>query len=168
MMQRSFFALAFLLAAGCGGTETTADDNGDNASTAQSDDALVVTCSPRDPSTCERYESCLTIDGAGDFCTTGRCLSARDCRDGYTCRADHCLRVEREPPTREPPTREPPQRDPCAGSSPIARGTCRSILGYYWDGRTCVGLGGCTVTNPDGLFRTERECRATFERCAGR
>jgi hypothetical protein len=50
----------------------------------------------------------------------------------------------------------------------VARGDCRSVLGYYWDGRVCNPLSGCVVTNPDGLFRTQEACARTFAFCNGR
>jgi len=74
-----------------------------------------------------------------------------------------CSTCERDAPTRPDPT------DRCGPNyHPVARGDCRSVLGYYWDGRVCNPLSGCVVTNPDGLFRTQEACARTFAFCNGR
>jgi hypothetical protein len=156
MLRKHLLATLFtVLAAACGGAPIEEITPAEELMT--SEDALLATCNPRDATSCRRGESCLSVEGAGDFCTTGRCLDISDCGRGYTCRANHCLRIE------------PDRVDRCDPIyHPVARGSCRSVLGYYWDGRVCVGLSGCTVTDPDGLFRTLRECEATFAHCSGR
>ncbi len=189
-----------------------------------SSDLSVVECRPNDPASCDRGEGCLGVGSdprTGEptlhVCAADRCTSTRECREGYVCRANHCLRVERDRPedqetrpvetrpeerpdrpeerpdracprgtvpgipacaegyehhviSREPlcSTCEPvrPERpNLCDPARPTARGECRAILGYFWDGRVCVGLGGCEVVDATGLYRSARQCAQAHLRC---
>lgn len=222
----STFTASLLLAA-CGGTTSVDEEIAENESAA----LAIAQCDLRTGDGCERGESCLDAGQIG-VCATDRCTSSRQCRDGYVCRINHCLRVDRderptdtrptdvrptderptderptdERPTDERPTDERPSdrvcprgtvngitacaegytshvisREPlcstcepvrpddrpdrCDGASPSARGDCRQILGWYFNGRSCVPLGGCQVTDAAGLYRTDRACAEDHLRC---
>jgi hypothetical protein len=212
----SIFSASLLLSA-CGGATTADEEIAYN----ESQSLAVAECDVASGRGCEDGESCLAVGRIG-VCATNRCTSSRECRDGYVCRADHCLRVEREPDrpddtrpddtrpddtrpddTRPDDTRpddracprgsvpgitacaegytshvvsrdplcstceedRPTRPDRCDGASPSARGDCRQILGWYYNGRTCVPLGGCVVTDAQGLYRTERGCAEDHLRC---
>ncbi len=190
--QHATITTIALLSMACAGEMTEAEHATETAEAVS--ELSIVECSPRDPASCERGESCLGVGAGPDLyvCATDRCRSSRECDDGYVCRANHCLRVERdanECPRGTRPgittcargytsvvvSRRPlcstceEVRDPCRPDGrPTARGTCRRVLGYYFNGRTCAPLSGCRVADATGLFRTEAHCARAYHRCMPR
>lgn len=190
MMNRSIALSALaILSVACAGEMTEAEVASETAEAVS--ELSIVECSPRDPASCERGESCLGVGAGPDLyvCAADRCRSSRECDDGYVCRVNHCLRVERD--ERDCPrgtvpgitacaegytsvvvSRRPlcstcePEPDRCApGRRPTARGNCRQILGYYWNGRSCTPLSGCRVVSATGLFRTAAHCARAYHQC---
>ncbi len=55
----------------------------------------------------------------------------------------------------------------CAPQDASADGRCDLFLGYAWNGRTCVGLGGCRCVGADcpSLYRDMRQCLAAHAGC---
>lgn len=66
----------------------------------------------------------------------------------------------------EEPTREPSREaDRCASAGVEARGDCRAILGYAWNGRTCVAIQGCEAAT-DRLHRSAEACLEAYAGCS--
>jgi hypothetical protein len=55
----------------------------------------------------------------------------------------------------------------CSPQDAMGVGLCRLLLGWAWDGRRCVALGGCECEGEDcdELFDSPEECIAAYERC---
>lgn len=185
-------------AVACGGPDSAGELAPPAAEESTTADALrAVFCRGDGANQCLAGESCLAVNDTQSVCSAGRCIDQGDCRDNYVCRTNHCIRVEEDPArvcprgsvegraecpagshavvvSREPLCtaceRDPPIRPDRCGPNyhPVARGDCRAVLGYYWDGRVCVGLTGCEITNADGLYRTGEACERAFAECSGR
>ena len=187
--------LASFTLAACGGLESAQDSNLLELAEVQSE-LSAVECRPGNAEACDRGDSCLTLSLSESsresitVCANQRCLSSRECGDGYVCRLDHCIAVERDRPDRTCPRGTVPgipqcaegyeariiSRDPVCGSCeripercdptrPTARGNCERILGFYWNGRSCTPLSGCAITNTQGLFRTPQDCQRAHASC---
>jgi len=63
---------------------------------------------------------------------------------------------------------KPAVADPCTPASPTATGSCRCVIGFYWNGSTCVSLGGCSCTSGcDRLYGDITACQSDHRSCAG-
>lgn len=56
----------------------------------------------------------------------------------------------------------------CAAQDAEGVGLCQAFFGYAWDGKACVGLGGCSCQGSDcgEIYNSPAACEADYSQCA--
>lgn len=56
----------------------------------------------------------------------------------------------------------------CDPSGAEAEGACRCVIGWHFDGKACVALGGCRcVRNCDRVYARIEDCQQAYVLCLG-
>lgn len=57
--------------------------------------------------------------------------------------------------------------EPCSPMDAQGVGPCALFLGYSWNGKQCVGIGGCNCEGADcgKVFKTSVDCEASYKAC---
>ncbi|GMV14872.1 MAG: hypothetical protein AMXMBFR56_30960 [Polyangiaceae bacterium] len=61
----------------------------------------------------------------------------------------------------------PPVSNPCDAQAVKSDESCKTLLGYTWNGSTCTELHGCQCFGPDcgSLFKSAEACKEAFGSC---
>jgi hypothetical protein len=155
-------------------TESYEECMGNHEACGDVDDSPVFECGSE--ALFERdHERCDPMDAAGRGscrCALGYVWDGADCTmvGGCECAGTDCDSMsetyEECIANHEECIDEPPA-DPCEAMDAVGDGLCRAILGYAFDGRECVMLGGCDCLGGDcdDLFESEEACEAAYREC---
>ena len=146
-----------------------------------------VTCDsvdcPDDSQCCERCGGAPFCFPAGEMCPVPvcppppppaeRCEDGSTCADGLQCCAGcdnsyFCASAAGECPQVLCPV-PPPNPSTCPAQEARGVGFCAAFFGYAWNGRSCVGLSGCSCEGDDcdSTYDSPEACERAHYHCPG-